>query len=237
MISDNEFFENFSRLLERVSAAARPAGRDPASITILPVTKTHPPEAVEQARSAGLDRVGENRVQEAAAKREAVGGDGLHWDLIGHLQSNKAALALRVFDRVQSVDSWKLADRLDRLAAEGGRRLPCLLQVNTAADPRKFGFSPEAIRAEPERAAGFRNLLVEGLMTIGPLEGGRAEARKAFAGLRELADDLRRRSGLPLPVLSMGMSGDLEEAVAEGSTLVRVGSALFGARPDPGGER
>ncbi len=232
MISYNEFFENFSQVRERVAEAARSSGREAEEVEILPVTKTHPVQAVDFVRRAGISRLGENRVQEAARKRgerPTDQGEPL-WDLIGHLQSNKAAQALRVFDRIQSVDSWKLADRLERLAAEAGRRLPCLIQVNTAADPGKFGFSPSGILAEAGKLATFEHLVVEGLMTIGPLGGGRDAARWAFAALRELAEKLRPETGLALDELSMGMSGDIEEAVAEGSTLVRVGSALFGAR-------
>jgi len=232
MISYNQFFRNFSSVSDRLGEAAVRAGREADGVRLLPVTKTHPAEAVQFAERVGLRRVGENRVQEAAAKREAVaGGAGVRWDLIGHLQSNKASLALEVFDRVQSVDSWKLARKLDRLAGEANRRLPCLVQVNTAKDPRKYGFEASEIREEGESLAGFQHLHIEGLMTIGPLQGGREAARRAFADLRELAEDLRSRTGLSLPELSMGMSGDLEEAVAEGSTMVRVGSALFGERP------
>ncbi len=233
MISYNQFFQKFTGVVGRMEDAARRAGRDPSGISLLPVTKTHPKEAVEFSGRAGLGRIGENRVQEAAAKRSEVRGvPDLRWDLIGHLQSNKAALALEVFDRIQSVDSWKLARRLDRLAGERNRRLPCLIQVNTAGDPRKYGFDSGQLLEDCEQLVHFEHLEMEGLMTIGPLEGGRDAARRAFAGLRELVERLRQRTGLALPELSMGMSGDLEEAVAEGSTLIRVGSALFGER-DP----
>jgi len=230
MISFNEFFQKFQSVSRRVAEAARASGRSPEEVTVLPVTKTHPAAAVEFAVRAGLERVGENRVAEAADKRSGLADLPAKWDLIGHLQSNKAALALRTFDRFQSVDSLKLAVRLDRLAGEAGLRPECFIQVNAGLDPRKYGFAPREIPGAFDQLAGLENLSITGLMTIGPLDGGRTEAGRAFARLRELADDLRRRSGLPLPELSMGMSGDLEEAVAEGSTLVRVGSALFGAR-------
>ena len=230
MISYNKFFQNFQSIVERVAEAARASGRNPKDVTVLPVTKTHPAEAVEFVVRAGLDRIGENRVAEASEKRSGFPSVPPQWDLIGHLQSNKAALALRTFDRFQSVDSLKLAVRLDRLAGETGLRPECFLQINTGRDPRKFGFAPEEIPTAIEQLAGLDHLSITGLMTIGPLDGGRSEAGKAFARLRELAVDLRRRSGLLLPELSMGMSGDLEEAVAEGSTLVRIGSALFGER-------
>lgn len=229
MISYNQFFQNLSGVAGRMAEAAKLARRPPEEVSLLPVTKTHPAEAIGYAHRAGLKRVGENRVQEAEAKRREVSTE-VDWDLIGHLQSNKAALALQVFERIQSVDSWKLARRLDRLSGEAGRKFPCLLQVNTAEDPRKYGFSSEEILSGCDQFSEFSNLEIQGLMTIGPLEGGREAARRAFAGLRQLCDELRARTGLPLPELSMGMSGDLEEAIAEGSTLIRVGSALFGER-------
>jgi len=228
-----QFSENLARVRKRIAAAARAAGRDPATVQLLPVTKTQPGEVLDWIRAEGLGAVGENRVQEALGKRgEAADRHGLRWELIGHLQSNKAALAVAHFDRIQSVDSLRLARRLDRLAAEEGRVLPVLLQVNTGGDPRKYGWSPEGLRADLEELLAMKALGVEGFMTIGPLEGGREAARPAFARLRALAVELRGATGLPLAELSMGMSGDLEEAVAEGSTLVRIGSDLFGPR-DP----
>jgi pyridoxal phosphate enzyme (YggS family) len=226
----------------RVAAACRAAGRDPAEVEILPVTKTHPPAAAEAAARAGLRAVGENRVQEGAAKRAAllvapaVGrAEPLAWELIGHLQSNKAALAAAHFDRVQSVDSEKLLARLDRAAAEQGNVLPVLLQINAGNDPAKFGADLADAPRLLEAALAGRNLRVDGLMTIAPLGATPAEtaahAARTFANLRALRDDLAARAGVPLRELSMGMSGDLEAAVAAGSTLVRVGAALFGARP------
>jgi len=212
--------------------AAIRAGRPAAEITLLPVTKTHPVEAVLFSARSRFSRVGENRVQEAAVKRrEADCACALKWDLIGHLQSNKAALALEVFDRIQSVDSWKLAEKLDRLAGEAGRKLPCLFQVNTGNDPGKYGFGVGEFLSQCDKLVGFEQLEVEGLMTIGPLEGGHPAARRAFAALRNLAEESRGRTGLGLSELSMGMSGDLEEAVLEGATIIRLGSALFGQRP------
>jgi hypothetical protein len=227
------FSENLDQVRKRMAEAARAAGRDPATIQLLPVTKTRPGEVLAWVREEGLPAVGENRVQEALEKRgDPADRHGLRWELIGHLQSNKAGAAVTHFDRIQSVDSLRLARRLDRLAAAEGRVLPVLLQVNTGEDPRKYGWSPEGLRADQEALLALGALRIEGLMTIGPLAGGREAARPAFARLRQLAGELRGETGLPLPELSMGMSGDLEEAVAEGSTLVRIGSDLFGAR-DP----
>ena len=230
MISDNEFFKNFSLLQEQLTVLAEQLGRKSDEIRILPVTKNHPFDAVDFCGRAGLSAVGENRVQEAAEKREQVAEKEITWELIGHLQSNKAAQAVEIFDRIQSVDSLKLARRLDRIAGERGKVLRCLIQVNTGADPGKFGFLEEGFDRNFEALCGCSHLQIEGLMTIAPLEGGKETARPAFARLRELADDMRRASGLALDELSMGMSGDWPEAVAEGSTLIRVGSALFGAR-------
>ncbi len=213
----------------RIAAACRSAGREPADVTLLPVTKTHPAEAAEFAFRYGFAAVGENRVQEGIAKRPLAPA-GLRWELIGHLQSNKARLAAMHFDRVQSVDSEKLLGLLDRAAAERGRRLPVLLEVNAGDDPAKFGVTPAAAPQLLETALAQSHLQVEGLMTIAPLSEDPGVARRAFARLRQLRDELAARGGVPLRELSMGMSGDLEAAIAEGSTQVRVGTALFGTR-------
>ncbi len=230
MISYNEFFEKFSVLRKRIDDLALACGRKGEEIGILPVTKTHPKEAVEYAVRAGMGAVGENRVQEAVEKALQLPGSEVRWELIGHLQSNKAVQAAKTFDRIQSVDSLKLARRLSRLAVGEGRALRCLLQVNTGEDPRKYGFSGHEVENNFDDLQSLEGLQIEGLMTIAPLEGGADAARIAFARLRQLAELLRTRSGLPLSELSMGMSGDLAQAIAEGSTMVRVGSALFGSR-------
>ena len=218
----------------RIAAAARLAGRDPADIRLLAVTKGFPAEMVALAAAHGLTAVGENRVQEGAAKREQVAIPGLAWELIGHLQSNKARLAVAHFDRVQSVDGAKLLAHLGRAAAELGRTLPILLQINAGHDPAKFGADPADAPGLLEAALLQPQLRVEGLMTIAPLGATPAEtamlAERTFANLRSIRDHLASRYRLPLGELSMGMSGDLEIAIAAGSTLVRVGSALFGER-------
>jgi len=218
----------------RLAAAARAAGRDPATVGILAVTKGHPPAAAEAAARAGLRAVGENRVQEGVAKRAACAAPGLAWELIGHLQSNKAALAAAHFDRIQSVDGEKLLRHVDRAAAELGKILPVLLQVNAGADPAKFGAQPAAAPRLLDLALALPHLRVEGLMTIAPLGATPGEtaghAARTFGNLRELRDRLAVQFQVPLGELSMGMSGDLEAAVAAGSTLVRIGTALFGDR-------
>ena len=204
-------------------------GRDPKEVTLLPVTKTHPAPAAEYALRYGLGAVGENRVQEAVEKRAMVAGH-LHWELIGHLQSNKAKLAAAHFDRVQSVDSEKLLAALDRAAGELGKKLPVLLQINAGDDPAKFGADPADAPRLLESALARPNLAVEGLMTIAPLSDDPAVARRTFARLRSIRDELALQFRVQLPELSMGMTADLDAAIAEGSTLVRVGTALYGPR-------
>ncbi|MBC8009981.1 MAG: YggS family pyridoxal phosphate-dependent enzyme, partial [Burkholderiales bacterium] len=200
---------------------------------LLAVTKTHPADAAVYAARRGLAAVGENRVQEAVEKRP-LAPPALRWELIGHLQSNKARLAAETFDRIQSVDTEKLARRLDAAAGELGRPLGVLLQVNAGRDPAKFGCELEDAPRLLETALACAHLRVDGLMTIAPLGATEAEtaehAARTFANLRALRDDLAARLGVALPELSMGMSGDLEAAVAAGSTCVRVGTALYGAR-------
>jgi pyridoxal phosphate enzyme (YggS family) len=233
-------YETFRRqadaVREKIAEACRQARRNPSEVRLLAVTKTHPPAAVEYAARYGLEAVGENRVQEGVSKRAQCTA-AIRWELIGHLQSNKAALAAAHFDRVQSVDSLKLLTHLDRAASELGRRLPVLLQINAGHDPDKFGAEPAETTRLLEAALARPHLQVDGLMTIAPLSDDPAVAQRTFAALRTLRDELTARTGAPLRELSMGMTGDLAIAVAEGSTLVRVGTALFGTRDQPPGFR
>ena len=213
----------------QIAAACVRAGRDPASVELLAVTKTHPAAAADYAARYGLRAVGENRVQEAVDKQPQCTAK-IQWELIGHLQSNKAKLAAAHFDRVQSVDSEKLLNHLDSAAAALGKVLPVLLQINAGRDPAKFGTEIEDAPHLLEAALGKKNLRIDGFMTIAPLSGDPAVAVRTFEALRTLRDDLTARFGAPLRELSMGMSGDLEAAVLAGSTQVRVGSALYGSR-------
>lgn len=218
-------------VLARIVAAAGRAGRDPATVTLVAVSKTVEADHVRDAVAAGLNLFGENRVQEAAAKVPLV--RGARWHLVGPLQANKARRAIEVFDAIESVDSVGLAERLDRLAREvrPGARYPLLLQVNIDADPAKAGFDPAALEAALTRIVELEALEVRGLMTIGQLVAEPEAARPTFRRLRELAGRLHD-AGLPLgPELSMGMTDDFEVAVEEGATIVRVGRALFGERP------
>jgi pyridoxal phosphate enzyme (YggS family) len=206
----------------------------PSEVELLAVTKTHPAQAVEYAARYGLRAVGENRVQEAVEK-QAQSTIRIGWELIGHLQSNKARLAAQHFDRVQSVDSEKLLNHLDRAAGELGKTLAVLLQINAGDDPAKFGADIADAPRLLEAALGKSHLRVDGLMTIAPLGSTPEEtlehARRTFTNLRHLRDELAGRFRTPLKELSMGMTGDLAIAVGAGSTIVRVGTALFGARP------
>ncbi len=218
-------------VLSRIAAACERVGRDASEVTLVAVSKTVPVERLRAALEAGLDVLGENRVQEAAAKVPVV--PGATWHLVGGRQSNKARRAVELFDVIESVDSVDLARRVDRLAAElrPGRPLPVLLQVNVDEDPSKSGFDPAAIeRALPELLA-LPALSVAGLMTIGRLAGGPGAARATFRALRALSERLRAAEPGLGPALSMGMSDDFETAVEEGATIVRVGRALFGERP------
>ena len=228
-LSYEEFAARADAVRAEIEAASRAAGRDPREVELLAVTKTHPPAAVDYAARYGLRAVGENRVQEGVEKKAHTAA-AVAWELIGHLQSNKARLAAQHFERVQSVDSEKLLDLLDRAAAGLGRVLAVLLEINAGADPAKFGVTPAAAPRLLETALTKKNLRVDGLMTIAPLSDDPAVARRAFATLRGLRDTLAREAGVSLGVLSMGMSGDLAAAIAEGSTQVRIGTALFGTR-------
>jgi pyridoxal phosphate enzyme (YggS family) len=219
------------RVLERIAAAAARAGREPASVTLVAVSKTVPVERLAEAVEAGIDVLGENRVQEAEAKVGAL--HDVRWHLVGTLQSNKARRAVELFDVVQSLDSLALAARLDRLAGElrPGSRLPVLVQVNVDADPSKAGFEQaEAADALPA-ILELANVDVRGLMTVGRLAGSADEARATFRSLRSLSERLRTAHPGLGPEISMGMSHDFGIAIEEGATIVRIGQALFGPRP------
>lgn len=224
------FRERLASLRARIGAAAARAGRGNEPVTLIAVTKTVPADVVAEAVAAGVVDLGENRVQEAESKIALEGLSGVRWHLIGHLQSNKVARAVALFHRVHSVDGATLAESLARRAVAAGRRLPVLIEVNVSREATKFGTSPEDLGALAEKVAALEGLELDGLMTVGPVAEVPEDARPGFTRLRELRDELARRLGRPLPHLSMGMSGDFEVAVEEGSTMVRVGTALFGPR-------
>jgi hypothetical protein len=222
------FAARLTTVRSAIDAAARRAGRTAADVTIVAVTKTFPPDAVDCALAAGLADVGENYVQEARAKRTRAPRG--RWHLIGGLQTNKVRAAVATFDRIHTIDDARLAGALDAAARDAGRRLPVLVQVNVARDDAKRGVDPGGARELCADVLRLPGLALDGLMTIGALadeaEGGRA----AFRLLREVRDDVAARLGVELPHLSMGMSGDFAVAVEEGATLVRLGRVLFGAR-------
>ncbi len=230
MITYEEFALRTDAVRAQIAAACTRAGRDATEVELLAVTKTQPVDAATYAYRYGLRSVGENRVQEAAAKRP-LGPPGLRWELIGHLQSNKAKLAVEHFDRVQSADSPKLLSLLDRAAGEKGRILGVLLQINAGNDPAKFGAEPADAAPLLEAALVCTHLRVDGLMTIAPLSDDPDAATRTFVNLHTIRDALATRFAIPLRELSMGMSGDLEAAILAGSTQVRVGTALYGTRP------
>jgi len=230
-------------ILERIAEAAGRAGRDPARVDVVAVTKTVPPERILAAIGAGFRAFAENRVQERQAKvaeLDAVAtypaGEQPRWHLVGPLQSNKVRRAVELFDMIETVDSLDLARRIDRIASElrAGRPLPVLLQVNVDADAAKSGFAPAELERDLAAIVALRALSVDGLMTVGRLVDDPELARPTFVALRALSERLRaRHAGLGVH-LSMGMTDDFEVAVEEGATLVRLGRAIFGARPSTG---
>lgn len=223
-----ELADRIAALRARIASACGEIGRHPAEVELLAVSKTFPVAAVREAYEAGQRAFGESRLQEAAPKIEALPED-IRWHFIGGLQRNKARRVLAGFCRIHSVDSLRLAEYLDRLAGEDGRRPQVYLEVNVAGEASKGGFSPEELLSAAESLPTLRNLEMLGLMAIPP----ERDARRWFARVRELRDDVASLSGIRLPGLSMGMSVDFEDAVREGSTIVRVGSALFGNRDRP----
>jgi pyridoxal phosphate enzyme (YggS family) len=222
--------ERLAAIQLRVDAAASDCGRDPAAITLISVGKTFPAEVVNEAVMAGATDLGENRVQEAVAKKPGV--SEARWHLIGPLQRNKARAALDVFDIFHTVDRFEIANRLQYLLTEHWpeRQLDVLIEINVADEPQKAGASPEDASELLEHALGCDRLVVRGLMAIPPWSEDPEASRPWFRKLRELRDRLQDDVGHPLPELSMGMSHDFEIAIAEGATMVRVGTAIFGPR-------
>ena len=226
----SELQENLTRIRSRIDQACKRSGRQPDSVRLMAVSKNQSPELVAQAASAGLTLFGENRIQEAKVKI-AQSPSQLEWHFIGHLQSNKSRDAVSLFHVVQGVDSLALAEELQKQAIKQARSLPILLEVNVAGESSKFGWNPDRLLAELLQLNALNRLEVHGLMTIAPYAVDPEQVRPIFRRLRELRDRCTDLLGAPLPVLSMGMSGDLEVAIEEGATLVRVGTALFGERP------
>jgi pyridoxal phosphate enzyme (YggS family) len=220
--------ENVARVRERIAAAAQRAGRTTAT-DIVAVTKGHSPRVVAAARAAGLLRLGENRVQELEEKRTA-GGPGIEWHLIGHLQRNKVKRALPLFDLLHSLDSLRLAEELSREAERAGSRVPLLVQVNVAGEETKGGFTAADVPDAVGQIASLPNLQILGLMIIAPYTDDEQVLRRTFAAGRQLSERCSAVNGFEARHLSMGMSNDFEIAVEEGSTLLRLGTVLFGER-------
>ncbi|PTX99397.1 YggS family pyridoxal phosphate-dependent enzyme [Verrucomicrobia bacterium LW23] len=224
------FAERLAAVRARMERAAANAGRRAEEITLVGVSKNHPREAIDEAWKAGVRHFGESKTQEARLKMGSAGGLPGTWHFIGHLQTNKAKDAAALFSRIDSVDTLELARELDKRAGTLGRELAVLLQVNVAGESAKFGLRPDEALAAALELNNLRRLRLEGLMLIAPYATQPEKVRPIFAKLRELRDAMEKESGLSLPVLSMGMSHDLEVAIEEGATEVRVGTDLFGER-------
>lgn len=237
-----EIRARYEQVLFEIETAARQAGRAPDAVKLVVVSKTHPLEVVQAALEAGIRNLGENYAEEAVEKIQAIGPlAGLRWHMIGHVQSRKADLVAQNFDFMHSLDSLKLAQRLDRFAAEAGRVLPVLLECNVSGEASKFGYPAwdethlVALAAEAAQIADLPHLEIRGLMTMPPLFEQPEVTRPFFRRLREVRESLAKRVGRGRwEELSMGTSTDFTAAVAEGATLVRVGTAIFGARPPKG---
>lgn len=221
--------ENLAAIQKRIRSACERAGRDPADVQLMAVSKGHPVEAIEEAAAAGLTLFGESKIQEARVKLPQCPGH-LRFQLIGHLQTNKCRDAVQLFELIQSVDSLHLAREINKRCEQAARTMPMLLEVNVAGESSKFGYSPESLLAELAELNTLARLEIHGLMTIAPYVADVEKVRPFFRRLRELRGQCEERLDAPLPQLSMGMSGDFEVAIEEGATLVRVGTALFGER-------
>ncbi|WP_282277131.1 YggS family pyridoxal phosphate-dependent enzyme [Stenotrophomonas sp. PS02297] len=231
-----DFRRNLAAVQARIDAACRRVGRDPAGVRLLPVSKTKPEASLRLAHAAGCRLLGENKVQEAHHKWEAMQDLGdLRWSVIGHLQTNKAKLVARFASEFQALDSLRLAETLDRRLQLEGRTLDVFVQVNTSEEASKYGLAPDDVAAFLRELPRFPALRVRGLMTLALFSDDAERVRACFVRLRGLRDRLRQDApdGIGLDELSMGMSGDFEIAIEEGATVVRVGQAIFGARDTP----
>ncbi len=228
MAAYNDLNENVARVRSDIRDCLERSERAGNNVVLVAVTKTLPPEAVEAAVRVGLTDVGESRVQETASKRPAVKAD-CRWHLIGHLQKNKISKALKLYDMIQSIDSYELAAAID---ARAGKPVEILLQVDSSGEETKFGIDPDDLRHVAEQIARLEKIRIKGLMTIGPLTDDRQRIRHSFRATRSLFDKLRDADipNCDMKYLSMGMSGDYMIAVEEGSNMVRIGTALFGKR-------
>lgn len=229
-MSNLDITRNLEQLQQAIRASAVASSRDPSEIQLLAVSKTFPPEAVRQAWQAGQRRFGENRVQEAEEKIPQLKDLPIEWHLIGHLQSNKARKAVELFDVIQTIDSAKIAQRISRMAEEMGKVQKAYLQINIGQEPQKSGILPQQAQDLVELIDSLAGMELLGLMAIPPYHEDPQRSRPHFRHLAELLSSLNRQRSQPLKGLSMGMSHDFEEAIQEGATLLRVGTAIFGPR-------
>jgi hypothetical protein len=231
-----EFRQHLADVHARIAAACAKVGRGRSSVRLLPVSKTVPEARIRNAYAAGCHTLGENKVQEAHGKWQAMSDlPDLRWAIIGHLQTNKAKLVAEFASEFQALDSLRVAEALDKRLQSLGRSLDVLVQVNTSNEESKFGLPPDEVEAFVKKLSAFASLRARGLMTLALFSDDAAKVRPCFVRLRELRDRLRQSApgGIAMDELSMGMSGDYELAIEEGSTIVRVGQAIFGARKTP----
>lgn len=234
MLLTSAIAQNIASVRERIERAVRRANRSPESVRLVAVSKTVEAQRIRDACAAGLREFGENRVQEAAAKKPALADLAIRWHMVGHLQSNKAQKAAELFDEIQSVDSLPLAEKLDHAVEKTGReRLPILVQVRMGGEPTKSGVEDKELLSLARGIARLEHLAIQGLMSIPPFFEDPEQARPYFRRLRELAGELAGAgiAGMSTQELSMGMSHDFEVAIEEGATIVRIGTAIFGQRP------
>ena len=232
-VTVEDFRRNLAAVRARLASAAERAGRDAAEIRLLPVSKTVPEERLRVAHAAGITQMGENKVQEAKRKAAALADLGIHWAVIGHLQTNKAKDVAAFADEFQALDSLRVAEALDRRLQAAGRGLDVYVQVNSSGEASKFGLEPDEVPAFLQALPACSSLRVRGLMTLAAHTGDRARIRECFRTMRDLRDAGLQAGTVGDGQLSMGMSGDFELAIEGGSTCVRVGQAIFGPRPTP----
>jgi pyridoxal phosphate enzyme (YggS family) len=230
MTRESEIKHNISAINKRITQAATGCGRNPEQISLVAVGKTQKSEVIAHAVAGGAGIIGENYIQEAREKFNALVHLDTQWHFIGHLQSNKAKYAVRIFDLIHSVDSLKLAQALDKYAYKAGKQQHILLQVNISGESTKSGVENEQAVELVQSILALDNLKIRGLMTMPPFFNAPEQARPCFSTLRLLRDQMENQIGIQLPDLSMGMTGDFEVAIEEGATMVRIGTALFGAR-------
>jgi PLP dependent protein len=221
--------DNLNSIQQRIRTACDRCDREPNSITLLAVTKSHPPEAVREAMDLGVACFGENKIQEAKAKIPNCPGRA-RWHFIGHLQSNKCRDAVELFEMIESVDSLALAQEINKRAEASAKTMPVLLEVNVAGEASKFGYKPQQLLADLRALNELPRIEIHGLMAVPPWSPDAETSRPHFRRLRELKLECEQTLGAPLPQLSMGMSGDFEVAIEEGASIIRVGTALFGPR-------